>query len=94
MIKFGQKFDSSFPNFSIGFFIPLSVYVEFFLGKNDNKSIYPTNFEPIFLRAFFVLKIFFWNQFQLGLATLILGMFFFSSVQLFSIGLMGENIPN
>lgn len=39
-----------------------------------------------------VAKLFFWNSFSLGIAPLVVGMFFFGSVQLFFIGLLGEYI--
>ncbi|HEV8068196.1 MAG TPA: glycosyltransferase family 2 protein [Planctomycetaceae bacterium] len=42
--------------------------------------------------AFFVLKLIFWSRFELGLAPLLIGLFFFSSVQLFFIGIIGEYI--
>ena len=42
--------------------------------------------------AYVVLKLIFWNQFELGLAPLVVGMFFFGSVQLFFIGILGEYI--
>jgi hypothetical protein len=44
--------------------------------------------------AFFYLvaKLVFWNQFQLGLAPLLIGIFLFASVQLFFIGILGEYI--
>jgi hypothetical protein len=42
--------------------------------------------------AFFVLKLVFWNRFELGLAPLLIGLFFFSSVQLFFIGIIGEYV--
>jgi len=41
---------------------------------------------------YLILKLVFWNSFQLGLAPLIIGVFFFSSIQLFSIGIIGEYI--
>lgn len=41
---------------------------------------------------YLLLKLIFWNSFQLGLAPLIIGVFFFSSIQLFSIGIIGEYI--
>jgi len=41
---------------------------------------------------FIVLKILFWDQFSLGVAPILIGLFFFSSVQLFFIGLLGEYI--
>ena len=37
-------------------------------------------------------KLFFWNSFSLGLAPVVIGLFFFSSVQLFFIGIIGEYI--
>lgn len=37
-------------------------------------------------------KLIFWEQFTLGLAPLIVGLFFFGSVQLFFIGILGEYI--
>jgi glycosyltransferase involved in cell wall biosynthesis len=41
---------------------------------------------------YLILKLIFWNSFQLGMAPLIIGVFFFSSIQLFSIGIIGEYI--
>lgn len=41
---------------------------------------------------YLVFKITHWNEFDLGLAPLIIGLFFFSSVQLFFIGIIGEYI--
>lgn len=38
------------------------------------------------------LKIFHWESYELGMASLIIGLFFFSSVQLFFIGILGEYI--
>lgn len=42
--------------------------------------------------VYLILKLIFWNSFQLGMAPLIIGLFFFSSIQLFSIGIIGEYI--
>jgi glycosyltransferase involved in cell wall biosynthesis len=41
---------------------------------------------------YFLAKIIFWNYFTVGLAPLVIGLFFFSSVQLFFIGIIGEYI--
>ncbi len=41
---------------------------------------------------YLIVKLIFWNSFQLGMAPLIIGLFFFSAVQLFSIGIIGEYI--
>ena len=38
------------------------------------------------------LKIFFWSEFSAGTAPILIGMFFFASVQLFFIGLLGEYV--
>lgn len=37
-------------------------------------------------------KLLFWQQFQLGVAPVVIGIFFFSSIQLFFIGIIGEYI--
>jgi glycosyltransferase involved in cell wall biosynthesis len=42
--------------------------------------------------GYFVMKILYWNSFSLGLAPLEIGLFFFGSVQLFFIGILGEYI--
>lgn len=42
--------------------------------------------------AFLILKLLFWQHFSLGVAPMLIGMFFFSSVQLFFIGLLGEYV--
>jgi glycosyltransferase involved in cell wall biosynthesis len=41
---------------------------------------------------FFLAKLIFWSKFTLGIAPLIIGLFFFSSVQLFFLGIIGEYI--
>jgi len=42
--------------------------------------------------VYFFYKIIFWNKFQVGIAPLVIGMFLFSAVQLFFIGIVGEYI--
>ncbi|MBA3536115.1 MAG: glycosyltransferase family 2 protein [Tatlockia sp.] len=44
--------------------------------------------------VFLSLKLFFWHSFNLGVAPILIGLFFFSSVQLFFIGLLGEYIAS
>lgn len=44
--------------------------------------------------GYLVLKLIFWDRFQLGTAPLLIGMFFFSSVQIFFIGLIGEYVAS
>lgn len=42
--------------------------------------------------AFFFAKLFFWNSFTVGIAPIVIGMFFFASIQMLFIGLLGEYI--
>lgn len=42
--------------------------------------------------GYFIYKLCYWNSFSLGMAPLVIGLFFFSSVQLFFIGIIGEYI--
>lgn len=42
--------------------------------------------------GFLVAKLLFWNYFSLGIAPIVIGMFFFASIQMFFIGLLGEYI--
>jgi glycosyltransferase involved in cell wall biosynthesis len=42
--------------------------------------------------GYLIYKLIFWNSFTVGLAPLVIGFFFFASVQLFFIGLLGEYI--
>lgn len=44
--------------------------------------------------SYFVAKLVFWNSFSLGIAPLIIGFFFFSSIQLIFLGILGEYIGN
>jgi glycosyltransferase involved in cell wall biosynthesis len=41
---------------------------------------------------YLVYKLAFWNNFSVGMAPLVIGMFFFGSIQLFFIGMLGEYI--
>lgn len=42
--------------------------------------------------VYLIFKLMYWDQFTLGLAPLVVGLFFFGSVQLFFIGILGEYI--
>ncbi|HNW90447.1 MAG TPA: glycosyltransferase family 2 protein [Bacteroidales bacterium] len=42
--------------------------------------------------GYLIYKLIYWNEFKLGTAPLVIGLFFFSSVQLFFIGIIGEYI--
>lgn len=42
--------------------------------------------------AYLIYKLVFWNRFALGVAPVVIGLFFFASVQLFFVGIIGEYI--
>lgn len=42
--------------------------------------------------VYLIYKLFYWDSFQLGSAPLIIGLFFFASVQLFFLGIVGEYV--
>jgi len=42
--------------------------------------------------VYLVYKLLFWNHFSVGIAPLVIGLFFFGSIQLFFIGILGEYI--
>ncbi|MDD5772145.1 MAG: glycosyltransferase family 2 protein [bacterium] len=42
--------------------------------------------------GYFIYKLFYWDNFQVGVAPLVTGIFFFSGVQLFFLGIIGEYI--
>jgi len=42
--------------------------------------------------GYFVYKLVFWDRFQVGMAPMVIGLFFFAAVQLFFIGIIGEYI--
>ena len=42
--------------------------------------------------AYLVVKLAFWSTFSLGLAPLLIGIYFFGAVQLFFVGVLGEYI--
>lgn len=42
--------------------------------------------------CYFLYKLIFWNNFSVGVAPLVIGMFFLASIQLFSLGIIGEYV--
>jgi glycosyltransferase involved in cell wall biosynthesis len=50
------------------------------------------SFSALFALGYLVYKLIFWNSFTVGIAPLVIGLFFFSAVQLFFIGIIGEYI--
>lgn len=53
------------------------------------------SFLSLLVAAFFLIaKIIFWNSFQLGMAPLLIGIFFFGAIQAFFIGILGEYVSS
>lgn len=50
------------------------------------------SFSMLFAILYFIYKLLFWDNFEMGMAPVVIGLFFFSSVQLFSMGILGEYI--
>ena len=51
------------------------------------------SFLSIFIALiYFIYKLFFWSNFQVGIAPLVIGFFFFGGIQLFFLGIIGEYI--
>ncbi len=46
----------------------------------------------LFAAGYLIYKLLYWQSFQLGMAPLIIGIFFFSGIQLFFLGIIGEYI--
>lgn len=42
--------------------------------------------------GYFIYKLVYWDNFEMGMAPLVIGLFFFSAVQLFFIGILGEYV--
>ena len=42
--------------------------------------------------GYLIYKLIFWNSFQVGVAPIVIGFFFFAAVQLYFIGIIGEYI--
>jgi hypothetical protein len=49
-------------------------------------------FSALVAIGYFVYKLLFWKNFNLGAAPLVIGLFFFSAVQLIFLGIIGEYI--
>ena len=72
-------------------------FLDYNQGKNMNDLMTMLGFalaaiSMLLAFGFFVAKLLYWNSFELGLAPLLIGIFFFGAVQMFFIGLLGEYI--
>lgn len=78
-------------------------YFTFAITSLCNTSIKPLHFMTVLgftggvfsilvAMFYFVLKLVFWDSFKMGMAPVLIGLFLVSSIQLFSIGMLGEYI--
>lgn len=51
-----------------------------------------SGFSLLIALAYLIYKLLYWDEFQLGVAPLVIGLFFFSSVQLLFLGIVGEYV--
>ena len=49
-------------------------------------------FSILIAMVFFIYKILFWNSFELGIAPIVIGVFFLSSIQICIIGIVGQYV--
>lgn len=49
-------------------------------------------FSMLIAFGYLLIKLLYWHTFQMGMAPVIIGLFFFASVQLFSMGILGEYV--
>ena len=63
-------------------------------GKTHNNfyTLYDMAMRLLVALIYFVYKLCYWDSFQVGQAPLVIGMFFFASVQLFFLGIVGEYV--
>jgi glycosyltransferase involved in cell wall biosynthesis len=55
-------------------------------------GFFASSISLLFAVGYFIYKLVFWDSFQVGIAPMVIGVFFFASVQLFFIGVIGEYI--
>jgi glycosyltransferase involved in cell wall biosynthesis len=90
-----RKFGSSKNNFFSLFDLAItsvakySVFpVKFFI----NFGFICAFFSTVIATIFFLYKLFFWNSFDVGIAPIVIGVFFLSSIQIFILGLIGQYV--
>ena len=69
---------TKYSNFPVSLFINIGFIFSFF-------SI-------LIATIFFIYKILFWDSFELGIAPIIIGVFFLSSIQIFILGFIGQYV--
>ena len=91
--KFGKSKNNFFTLYNIAM-ISITNYSKIILRLATMIGFLFSCLSFIFGLIYFIYKIIYWSSFNLGIAPLILGVFFIGSVQLFFLGLIGEYILN
>ena len=89
--KFGKTKNNFFSLFDIAL-LGLIKHSNFFLRMMTIFGLIMGVMSFLSSVTFLLYKLFFWNSFQLGIAPLVIGMFFLASVQIFFLGLIGEYV--
>lgn len=89
--KFGKTKNNFFSLFDIAL-LGLIKYSNFFLRMMTIFGLIMGVMSFLSSVTFLLYKLFFWNSFQLGIAPLVIGMFFLASIQIFFLGLIGEYV--
>ena len=90
-----RKFGNSKNNFSSLFELALSSitkYSVFPVKLFINFGFLCSFFSILVATAFLIYKLLFWNSFELGIAPIVIGVFFLSSVQICILGIIGQYI--
>lgn len=91
--KFGKSKNNFFTLYNIAM-IGITSYSKIVLRLATLLGFFSAGLSFIFGLIYFIYKIIYWDSFNVGIAPLILGVFFLGSIQLFFIGLLGEYILN
>lgn len=89
--KFGKTKNNFFSLFDVAL-LGLIKHSNFFLRMMTIFSLIMGVMSFLSSVTFLLYKLFFWNSFQLGIAPLVIGMFFLASIQIFFLGLIGEYV--
>ena len=91
--KFGKSKNNFFTLYNIAM-ISITNYSKIVLRLSTMIGFLFAGLSFIFGLIYLIYKIIYWDSFNIGVAPIILGVFFLGSVQLFFIGLIGEYILN
>lgn len=89
--KFGKTKNNFFSLFDVAL-LGLIKHSNFFLRMMTIFGLIMGVMSFLSSVTFLLYKLFFWNSFQLGIAPLVIGMFFLASIQIFFLGLIGEYV--